>query len=554
MSASQPGLPAQQIQAAYQQALRLQNAGQLQQAVQIYTAILKTRDLAEPCFQMGRIAARAGRKPEAASWFRRALKLKPRQVEIWSALIEVLEGRDKAAAIDQARKLGLVQSQKTIDTVRMATEAIRAGRRPKADRLFRQAIADGADPVAVHEAWARALFDAQDTEAGLAVIAAGLAAHPGDVRLLLSRASMLETAGKPDEAEADLLAVLDAKPYQPLAWLALMRLRKQAPGAPHVATLERRLPEAATDPEAVRYMSFALAKALEDQKRDDEVFEHLDRGNAMTRRKFPWGFHEDHDYLRDAIAAWTPRAGGHVGAAPIFVTGLPRSGTTLVETILAAHSQVAAGGEAGVLSPILQPAVRDWFKDGKPFDAAAIGRAYVAGMIEKLGADARGKRMTDKSISTYATLGYALDVLPDAKFVVLERDRRDVGLSIYKNLFRDGSHRYANDLGDIARQIRLFDAAIAAWRKRIPAAIHVVDYDALTADPEPQVRALLAFCGLPFEPACLAPERTDRQVRTLSSVQVRQPINRGSVGAWKRFEGPLAPLTEALDRTSYDFG
>ncbi len=156
----------------------------------------------------------------------------------------------------------------------------------------------------------------------------------------------------------------------------------------------------------------------------------------------------------------------------------------------------------------------------------------------------RAKRVTDKSIATYAALGYTRDALPDAKFVVLERDRRDVGLSIYKNMFRDGTHRYANDLSDIARQIRLFDAAIAAWRVRVPEAIHILDYDALTADPEPHVRALLEFCGLPWDAACLAPERTDRKVMTLSSVQVRQPINRGSVGAWRRFERQL----QAADR------
>ncbi|PWK59531.1 tetratricopeptide repeat-containing sulfotransferase family protein [Roseicyclus mahoneyensis] len=554
MSASQTPVQAQQIQAAYQQAVRLQNAGQIQQAAQIYTAILKQRELAEPCFQMGRIAARAGRKPEAATWFRRALKLKPRQIEIWAALIEVLTGRDKAEAVAEARRLGVILSEKTTTTIQKALAEVRAGCGAKAEKLFLQAIKDAADPVAVWEAWSRGLYESHHVDAALAVIGKGLAAQPGEARLLVMRASMLETSGRLDAAEADLRAVLDTKPYHPRAWLALMRLRRQAPGAPEVDTLERRVAEAGSDPEAVRHMSFALAKALEDQGRDDEVFRHLDRANSMTRKRFPWGFDEDHGFLRDAIAAWTPREDGHAGSAPIFVTGLPRSGTTLVETILAAHPQIAAGGEAGLLSPILHPAVRDWFTARTPFDAAAIGRTYVEGMTAKLGDDAQGRRITDKSISTYAALGYTRDVLPDAKFVVLERDRRDVGLSIYKNLFRDGTHRYANDLTDIARQIRLFDAAIAAWRARMPEAIHVLDYDALTADPEPHVRALLEFCGLSWDPACLAPERTDRKVMTLSSVQVRQPINRGSVGAWRRFEGSLTPLIEALETTRYSFG
>jgi tetratricopeptide (TPR) repeat protein len=554
MNAAPITVAPQQIPAAYQQALRLQNAGQLQQAAQIYAAILRARPLAEPCFQLGHIAARTGRRAEAATWFRRALDLKPRQPEIWTALIDVLDGTDRAKAVAEAQRLGLIPSDKSATALRKALGELKSGDPRKADRLFRKALEAGGDPVPLRETWARALFDRKETGAALNVLAEGLAKAPADPRLLLTRASLLETAGRPEEAETDLLAVLDARPYNPHAWLALMRARKQPPGAPHVATLEQRLPEAAADPEATRYMSFALAKALEDQKRDAEVFAHLDRANAMTRRKFPWNFNEDHDFLRDAIAAWTPRARGHSGAAPIFVTGLPRSGTTLVETILAAHPQVAAGGEAAVMTPLLHPAVEAWFSKGTDYDAKAIGQSYVAGMAEKLGPASRDTRTTDKSISTYATMGYALDTLPDARFVVLERDRRDVGLSIYKNLFRDGTHRYANDLTDIARQIRLFDAAVTAWRKRIPQAIHVIDYEALTADPEPHVRALLDFCGLPWDPACLTPERTERQVHTLSSVQVRQPINRGSVGAWKRFEAPLQPLIAALDATRYDFG
>ena len=138
--------------------------------------------------------------------------------------------------------------------------------------------------------------------------------------------------------------------------------------------------------------------------------------------------------------------------------------------------------------------------------------------------------------------------------MVLDRDRRDVGLSIYKNAFRDGAHRYASDLRTIAERIRLFDAATQAWMQRLPDDIHVVSYETLTGDPETHIRALVDFCGLAWDPACLSPEQSDRNIATLSSVQVRQPINRGSVEAWKRFGAHLDPLIEALEQTRYDFG
>lgn len=552
-----PGTPATgpvSIQAAYQQAVRLHNAGQLQRAAQIYQSILAQRELAEPAYQMGRIAAATGRRSEAATWFRRALRLKPAQREIWLALLDCLDGKERAAALQEARARGALPPEKAATLMRKGAEEVAAGRLRKARKTYLDAISAGADAAELHEQWAMALYNHGHAEDALQVVSNGMQKTPDAANLAFLRSSILETLGRLDDAEADLLRGLERKPYQAAAWNSLMRLRKQEPDSPHVAMLETRIREAESDPEAVRMMSFALAKGLEDQGRYDEVFRHLDRGNAMTRAKFPWGFSSDHDFLTRAIAAWEPVPGGYEGDAPIFVTGLPRSGTTLVETILGAHSKVVAGGEAGVLTPILKEPLAAWMNDGAPYATEALGRSYVQAMRRKLGVTDPAVRTTDKSISTYSSIGYALNLLPRAKFVVLDRDRRDVALSIYKNKFPDGLHRYAYDLGDIARQIRLFDGAIAAWKKRVPEAIHVIDYQALTEEPEPHIRALLEFCDLDWEDACLTPERTSRQVFTLSSVQVRQPINRGSVDAWKRFESDLEPLIAGLAEPAFDFG
>jgi hypothetical protein len=136
----------------------------------------------------------------------------------------------------------------------------------------------------------------------------------------------------------------------------------------------------------------------------------------------------------------------------------------------------------------------------------------------------------------------------------LRRDPRDVGLSLYRNLFGEGTHRYAYDLAVMGKYIRLHDALVAFWAKALPDRVHVVDYEALTAAPEPEIRALVAFCGLPWEDACLAPEQSDRRIETLSFAQARAPIGRQAVAGWMRFETELAPLIRALDETRIDLG
>jgi hypothetical protein len=156
--------------------------------------------------------------------------------------------------------------------------------------------------------------------------------------------------------------------------------------------------------------------------------------------------------------------------------------------------------------------------------------------------------IADKAISTFSRMGHAAAALPGARFVVLRRDPRDTGLSLWRNMFPEGLHRYAYDQVRMARYIRLHEALVSFWAERLPDRVHVVDYEALTADPEPVIRDLIAFAGLPWDAACLAPQSARRSVATLSFAQVRQPIGRGSVAGWRRFEAGLGDLIAELDR------
>ena len=387
-----------------------------------------------------------------------------------------------------------------------------------------------------------------------ATIEAALATTPNEPGLLTHRGQFRQSAGDLTGAETDLNAAIAADPDCAEAYRAYANGRKMDADDPILAQLHSRLARPALARDARRVMHFAAAKAAMDLRAPD-AFAHLHTANRLTAEAFPYNFDADLTEARRLVADWkdlariTPE--GPVDPV-FFVTGLPRSGTTLVETILSAHPHVTAGGELPFLSRAMGPAL-ERLRDGQgaAADFAQAGARYLGAARRRTGSTGL---FTDKAISTFSRVGHVITALPGARIVILRRDPRDVGLSLYRNLFAEGMHRYAYDLAAMGRYIRLHDAMVAFWAKTLPDRVHVIDYEALTAAPEPEIRALIAFCGLPWDDACLAPEQSDRRVETLSFAQVRAPIGRQAVAGWRRFEDELAPLIRALDDTKIDLG
>jgi hypothetical protein len=249
--------------------------------------------------------------------------------------------------------------------------------------------------------------------------------------------------------------------------------------------------------------------------------------------------------------AGTRIAGAHPGA-PIFVTGMPRSGTTLVEQIIASHSRVTGAGEVALLQAACQKLIfarPDRYEERRPLstipadEIAALGHDFLRTMAERFpGADI----ITDKSITTYMYIGLVKLALPNARIVVVRRDPRDTLLSIYKNRFPEGTHLYAYDLRDLADYYATFVEMVEFWRSEFPEGFTEITYETLVANPEEESRRLIAACGLEWEDACLNFHENRRKVDTLSVYQVRQPISGGSVKAWQRYEAELAPMIDIL--------
>ncbi|MGO8746639.1 MAG: sulfotransferase family protein, partial [Thermoguttaceae bacterium] len=289
-----------------------------------------------------------------------------------------------------------------------------------------------------------------------------------------------------------------------------------------------------------------------------EAAEHLDRGNALQLSEWR-KCGQEYDpkayevLITQMIAVCTPnffqrvRGFGLESEIPVFVVGLPRSGTTLIEQILAGHSQVFGAGEIKLVRDTMAEIGGQGadFSEGLRRLNRQTAQRLASRHLERLRAfNGAALRIVDKMPENYVYLGLLASLFPRAKFIHCRRDLRDVAVSCWMTHFRE--IRWANDQQHIASRFHEYQRMMEHWRKVLPAPLLEVDYEETVANLEGVARKLVAWCGLAWEPACLEFHQAKRPVRTVSALQVRQPIYRTSAGRWRHYEQALAPLFARL--------
>ncbi len=487
---------------------------------------------------------RLGRNDEALAHARHAVDLDPDSTvaQITAALIEgaasgfnlalvrldALLARDSgSAAATAARVYALLRLERYDDVVETA----------------QRGLARWPDYGGLLEGLGCALRALGRFEESFAIFDRAIALGHDPAGMLVLKASGLLELGDFDAARSAIDRALDIAPDNATAWLTLAELHAFGAADPVLDRMEGLLASApslrAIEPRTM--MHFALAKAYHKSRDPANAFRHYAAGNALKRTTFAYDVADDERFARESIAAFTPETmqrlsgNGDASRAPIFVLGMPRSGTSLVEQILAAHPDVHGAGELTLFDRAIAEVGTD--------DLTALGARYLA-LVDAIAP--HDKRVVDKLPSNFRHAALLHLALPRAKIVHCTRDPLDTCFSCYGTLFT-GRQDFSYDLTEIGHFYRAYAALMEHWHAVLPPGVMLdVRYEDLVADLDAGARRLLAFCGLPWNDAVLRYYEYARPVRTASYRQVRQPVYTSSVGSAQRYRADLQPLIDAL--------
>ena len=377
---------------------------------------------------------------------------------------------------------------------------------------------------------------------------------PGQPKIWMSYGHALKTVGRTADSVAAYRRATALRPAFGEAWWSIANLKTEPFDAADLAAMEGALHDAQASVDDRFHLHFALGKALSDRSDAENAFAHYAEANRLRRTAQPYEAARTSRMVDAVIGLSTPdffaarQDMGCPAPDPIFIIGLPRAGSTLIEQILSSHSQVEGTMELPDL-PALVAELRqegDWptmMGDLNPARLRALGEAYM----ERTRIQRREglPYFIDKLPNNWLHVGLIQLILPHARIIDARRHPLDCGYSNFRQHFARGQ-AFSYDLGDIGQNYADYDLLMAHFDMVLPGRIHRVVHEKLLDDPEGKVRALLAALGLPFEEACLRFHENRRAVRTASSEQVRRPINRDGEGQWRAVEARLQPLVAAL--------
>ena len=464
----------------------MSKTGRFVQAMKVCRqALLLQPDSAPACNHAGTMQFKLGNCQEALQWYRKAITLKPHMAEAYFNSGNVLK---------------------------------KEGRLDSAEKAYRQAISLKPD---LHQAFN-------------------------------SLGDLYRSQGRNEDAMQAYEEAIALKPENVIAYRSLAAIRKFSGEDRFVRGMKSLMANAGLNPSERMSLNFALGKAHEDLKQFDAAFEYMAEGNRLKRATFEYDKTATENLFANIREAFSKdffnasRGHGVEDPTPIFIIGMPRSGTSLVEQVLSRHRDVFGAGELPTLDQIVTAYGKKVFKQSYPGfipkaareDFLRMGTAYI-GKIRNLNPDA--VFITDKMPQNFLFAGLIKVILPKATIIHCVRNPKDTCLSIFKNDFTR-LHKYGYDLDEIGHYYRLYQELMQHWLRSMPGFIEEFRYEEMVTTPEKQVRRLLACCGLAWDDRCLSFHESSRPVLTASTAQVRKPFYKDSIALWRNYEKQMAPL------------
>ena len=440
----------------------------------------------------------------------------------------------------------------------LAAICARSSRREEADRLWKQALAVSPRYVEAQMNLADSLQLAGKIEQAINYYRRIIADHGDLVAARYLLANLLKAQGNFPEARDIYTRIMAEQPAYTQAHFSYSQIhRYRDRGDPHIQVMLDLYENSGLSAENRIQLSFALARAFENIGDIPQAFKFLKTGNDIRYSEFNYQIDSDRELIQSIIRSFSAEAIASVkiraqtSNKPIFIVGMPRSGTTLVEKIVASHSDVFGAGE---LEYIFALGTSLFLKQSRYYQFAPLD-SYSSQAFESFGKiylekidllDRQHSRLTDKMPFNMMMIGLVKIALPNAKIIHCVRDARDTCLSLYKQNFTTGNYRFAYDLRTVAQFHKQYQQLMKHWHEVLPGEIYDVSYEELTQNPEAEIRKLLKACDLEWQDDCLNFDKSGGIVKTASAYQARQPMYTSSVKLWEKYQDYLGPLLEEL--------
>ena len=545
------------IDQAFHKAYHLQQAGDLQQAEQLYNQILQAQpQFHSAWFQLGLMAVDVGKMDIAAQMIAKASECRPVEMVYHRALTEIYR---RLKNLDKALHHG---HQATKHGENDADSFYNYGLALADDSKFEEAIEAYKTAIRLNPQYGlaynnlgSAYENIEDEDAALEAYQKAIEINPQHAEAQHNFGAILNQRGQEEKAKECYIKAINANPNFTYAHHSLSSLKKYTEDDPHVAMLENLALQAPQmEHEVQTKFWFAVAKMRSDLKKDKEAFEAYDMANKLHRQTFPYNIEDTRTRVEEITSGFDKdfaekKVASCMDETPVFILGMPRSGSTLIEQILDSHSQIHGAGELKDLSEVIASMMGGdtdgnymaWLKAASDDTLKEVGERYVERLRQHSDS---AQRIVDKMPGNFFYVGLIHKILPNAKIIHSLRDPMDICLSNYMRLFKQIMH-FAYDLKELGQYCRLCHDMMDHWRSVLPeGTVYTMEYEALVDDLEGKARELIDYVGLEWEEDCLDFHKNKRIVKTASHNQVNKPIYKTSVKRWKRYEPYIQPLID----------